>query len=874
MMGQGHSTHTGYTRWRVHLPVSIPLALKSALESGDCVLFVGAGIGGHLRTAAGDLVPNARELAMALSNEHGISGDGTDVLTKVARVIELRKGRPALEASIRRKIADLTPDAHFQWLSTIRWKAIFTTNYDFGLERSYELNGKPLQQPVSISVATDLQTCDPRLEVPIYHIHGALAGQHSEIVITDEDYAKFSHRRHMLFEMLKLNFGTSTILYVGYGNKDPNWLSTLLELEAEFSPHKLPRSFRIDPFTDDLDGEILRAKNIETIKCKFDEFVASASAELKDFRLDEDKFKRLQSRIPSDLSDAFDKNPAAVARFMSSWDYVNQAPFNGNSNLAEYLRGDRPNWALIGAKQYFKRDVEEDLFDALLDHATSNTKHPAALTLLGSAGYGTTTTLMAMGVSLVQEGVKPVFHLRPNGSVLEGDVEFITEQFNEAPFFLIDDGAERTSGVTNALTRLRQIKKPAFFLMGSRRNEWAGARPHLPAKVYDLEELSDDEIDRLLDYLDLHHALKKLEGLDRSLQQAEIRNRSGKQLLVTMREATEGTGFDAIIEDEFRCIPNHALQKAYLAVCCLNQYGPAVRDSVLASVMEVELSQLHNLIGTALDGVVHFDLIDEEHGIYAARSRHRVIAQIVWERCGEAGLKDLVIQSSLAALNLNFSSDVRAFELLVRADRLIDSISTLEGRIKYFEAACKKDPTSPYIRQHYARMLQRAGQLQLALGQINDGIELSKRAVPKVLYHTQGVVYQELMSAADSTEIARRRLLQAETSYNKVLSIRANNEYGFQGLASLFLSWAKQTDNEQEAADYVAKAEDKISEGLRLCKIKDGLWIISSEVQSFLGNEPRRLKALEQRCEIRPPARSRDIYSQRCIAGSESHVEQ
>ena len=34
----------------------------------------------------------------------------------------------------------------------------------------------------------------------------------------------------MLFELLKFDFATSNILYIGYGNSDPNWSLVLSEI--------------------------------------------------------------------------------------------------------------------------------------------------------------------------------------------------------------------------------------------------------------------------------------------------------------------------------------------------------------------------------------------------------------------------------------------------------------------------------------------------------------------------------------------------------------------------------------------------------------------------------------------------------------------
>jgi hypothetical protein len=101
---------------------------------------------------------------------------------------------------------------------------------------------------------------------------------------------------------------------------------------------------------------------------------------------------------------------------------------------------------------------------------------------------------------------------------------------------------------------------------------------------------------------------------------------------------------------------------------------------------------------------------------YAARARHRKIATVVWERCAEPGEREQIIVDALSNMNLNYRADVKAFENFIRSDRLVDSIRTLDNRIRFFEQACQKDPVSLYVRQHYARMLARSDQANLALG--------------------------------------------------------------------------------------------------------------------------------------------------------------
>src|SRR5215831_15221077 len=65
------------------------LGLKQALESGDCVLFIG--IGCHLVDPEGKPAPDGETLAKELAAHFGLEVGEHPDLAKVAQVIEIRK---------------------------------------------------------------------------------------------------------------------------------------------------------------------------------------------------------------------------------------------------------------------------------------------------------------------------------------------------------------------------------------------------------------------------------------------------------------------------------------------------------------------------------------------------------------------------------------------------------------------------------------------------------------------------------------------------------------------------------------------------------------------------------------------------------------
>jgi tetratricopeptide (TPR) repeat protein len=813
-------------------------------------LFLGAGIGFNLLDPQGEFAPTAARLAKDLAQHFGIETDSTD-LVQISSIVQLRQGRQELENFIRRRLSNLEPDPALQWVATMRWGAIFTTNYDYGIERAYELVSTVRQRPITITKTSELVDTDPRIEVPIYHLHGTLFGPTKPyIVITRNDYRDFRENRRMLFELLKEKFATSTVLYIGYSNQDPNWRQVLDEMAEDFYPSPLPRSYRIAPTTDELENELLRSQNIETINATFEEFYEAIQEVINLDNMDNDRLARERVNIPPDFLDEFDRNPAAVLRFLSSWTYVNQASFNESPNLHDFLRGDRPNLSLIAAGKTFERDIQEEVYEDLLDFATSDIDAVSADIVLAPAAYGVSTLLMTLAVQLVTDRAGQVFMLRPGRPLLEGDVEFACTLFSHSTFFFVDGAGDYSKTLYSLVTHPSPIVSHAMFFLGERLNEWRQCRIKPSTKEFSLEALSDPEINRLLDYLADNNILGALEHLDRNLQFSVIKEKHRKELLVVMRESTEGKSFDAILEDEFHGINDPLSRRLYLVVCCFYQYGALVRDALLAQILGVSITELYDLTGNATEGVVLYDCINEGEGTYAARARHRIIATVVWERCSELGEREQILQTSLDALNLNYGSDKDAFEHLVRSDRLVNDISTLDGKIQFFDKACRKDPQSPYVRQHYARMFLRETRLDLALQQINAAIDLDPRV--RVLYHTKGLILSQLAFTEEGTDLARRRLVQAERSFQQGLSMYARDEYSYQGLAELYFGWAKRAPTTSDQASYIAKAEETISEGLRVVRARDSLWVISSQIQEWLGNEPASIAALVAAVESSP----------------------
>lgn len=840
-------------------PVSkLPLGLRQALERGNCVLFLGAGVGCHYTRPDGTSAPDGPKLAQDLIDHFKLGIPVAD-LPRVSQYAELRSSRANLDAFVKKALANLKPDEHIQWLTTFRWRSIFTTNYDMGLECAYELNLNPPQNPVPIAVTSDMRYTDNLVDVPVFHLHGSpYSPCDSPIVITLSDYTRYQDKRRMVWDRLRFDAATSTLLYIGYSGRDPNWQMIIEEVAREFSPSQPPAAFRIDPYADPLDIEILRdVWRAETLVMSLPEFHALVDSEIGDRRPDPDTINVLRNKIPQHLRDAYDKQPAAMLRLLESWVYVNDESVIDVPNTKEFLRGSKPTWSLIAQGHRFVRDIEEDLWDWTLEFSTNPKSKSTAIVLTAPAGFGTTTIMMAHALRIVDASIGPVFMLREGAEVSEGDVGFAASLFPDVGcYFVVDQARDHSGKIQAALAQQKSTKTNCLFIMSVRRNDWMSPKIRFKAKEFEIEPLSDLEINKLLDFLTVEGSLGEMEYLDRDFQFTIVKSKHEKQLLVAMREAMagEGVGFDSIIEGEFRSIDEKnspsISRDLYLLVCCFYQHGMLIRDEVLESVLGHPLQSLYDDVGTNLEGLVEYVETNIVTGQYAARARHRIIAQIVWKKCGTRQLKEQLLQKAMEKLNLSYRLDRKVFEFFFRTDEIVETFSTLDAKVRFFETAARHEPNNVYVLQHYARMLLRDKNYTLALNQIDDAISKDKTKAIRSLHHTRGLILADLAMADENSEIARKRLAHAEREFQFCMSARETDSYGHSGLARLYLNWSRRPKiSDDEATEYLEKAEVVISDGLKVVSERASLLIISAEVQSDLGNQPARLSKLRQAVE-------------------------
>jgi len=654
----------------------------------------------------------------------------------------------------------------------------------------------------------------------------------------------------MLFNLFKTEYADTPILYIGYSNEDSNWAQVTSELREQFLPGVPPRSFRLTPATSDLDRELLEHEGIETLDGTVTDLRAAVWARYGDLRVQPVNLDALRAQIPTQLHDLFTAHAAPLARLLVSWDYVNQADFGATPNTASFHQGNRANWGVIGKGINFERDLELAVLDDIRDFYTSSASSVRIATVLGSAGYGVSTLLLAVSAWFVKDNASTVLMLKQGAVLTDGDVEFAARFLPGPVVFVIDNAADHVSEVSSARQTLRGTSLPGYFLLGERSNEWRQARTSLGAVEFQVEPLSDGEIDRLIDSLERTSGLGKLADLTPALRVSVIKKRNQQELLVTMREVTEGKSFDAIIEDEFRGISDDRAADIYALVCAFSRVRALSRDMLISEALSTDVATMYRLLGEDLEGIVLWETVDYLRGIEALRARHQIIAEIVWDRCIDRVRRERLLLAAVRGLNLTYGIDSKAFEQFTRDDVAVDSLQTFDAKTRFFEEAARKDPGNAFVKQHYSRMLRREKRFDLALAQIDSAIATSPRQ--RTLQHTRGVILRDLALEAASPELGRRWLAQSESAFEGAISLNQSDAYGYQSLAELYLEWGQKAKDEREQVDYLAKAQEILDRGLATANVLEGLYVVESKIHDFLGDTPARINALRTALEQSP----------------------
>ena len=523
----------------------------------------------------------------------------------------------------------------------VYWHRIYTTNIDNLLPTVYRRIDTPRLELLAYP-RSDTSERDATLRrIQAVHLNGALPCDPTNITMSVGQYAQRSGEYSPLYEQFARDYSTKPTVFVGTELNEPLfWQHVEARRRRGFrvSEHR-PKSFLIAPQISAPKRSRLKGFNVVPVVATAEAFLAWLA----------DKGQELPSRM-----DVLRVTMPTVVPFVEGAQHHIDAREDllalgeafhlvpSDSTTANdrsfYLLGASPRWEDIHQNLDAPRHVTAEIqayVEQSLDPSQSGFSRVQAI--LGSAGSGKSTILRRLGLILSQTG-HTVFLTNSEALPPPKTISRALAGIDTRCVLLLDNAEVALAQLPRIVSETESLSHPPIFVLATRTNVYGrravGLENMTAVKEWLVPDLSRDEIIGIIATLQDNNLLGKLRGMTQDARVREFEDRANKQLLVAMREATSGQGFDKIIADEFHTLSSTESKYLYLCTALATDAGYRISTKQFIACTELPPARALHLLRRNLVGIV-IPMGPKDELLLL---RHRLIAKYVLDEVADRGL--------------------------------------------------------------------------------------------------------------------------------------------------------------------------------------------------------------------------------------------
>ncbi|QEO77837.1 SIR2 family protein [Pseudomonas brassicacearum] len=620
-------------------------SILSSIKKGDLILFLGAGASANCKNNESPILMSG-ELASKIASLASLPYDNEnlDVVYEAGKEILGVRLDQFLESSFNH----ITPSADYEMLAKYVWRRIYTLNIDTGLDRA--LARLSSQNINKLSASDPYIDPSPFFESLEYiKLNGTADRMQDGVIFSASEYAKATASHLPWYSQCASDFVRSPILFIGTQLNEP-LLKYHIERYKTLNPTPQGVSYLIARSATPIQIAALKRYKIEFIPGTLSDFTSWLSVE---FPVPPTPRDVAQEKLPQ-LKEFAEKNTEEKERYIELFENVrvikrenfDYLPKSNEATIKDFYKGFKPTWNDIVEGIPAKLDVLDDCIEKInnLDLETEKKLMP----LIGPAGSGKTTLVKQIchhfcliegwGVYFIEgtpdnliETLMAIEHASEHSKVIVGidSIEFLTDQL---------------------LSVLSSRKLSRTIMIASEREStWNRRARHTLQDYYQsptfVREFSSNDAKKILLKLEQYGSWTRLGRMSENERTKELLNRSKKQLLIALLEATLGRGFERIIEEEFSAIKSDD-EKILLAIVAIITDR---RSNAPISLIDRALEKISILSGAAvissgLAGIIH-------HQGGAMFARHPVYARFLIERAFDPSLTAKALNAVLQAFS-------------------------------------------------------------------------------------------------------------------------------------------------------------------------------------------------------------------------------
>jgi len=846
----------------------IPPFLIDEIRKGRVVLCFGAGGSVGAKNSKNADVPLGKNLGNLISDQF-LGGKHKDkTLEQIALYAIGQSDLRTVQEFIKEIFIDYNPASYHEILTTFRWKALATTNYDLIIEKAYARNNKSIQKLIPFIEDTDRVHDLSREPNSLMYIklHGCITRSNEcacPLILTKEDFNTHKEGRERLFNLFEDLAHEYQIVFIGHNLEDQDIRGLLQKLRKKNI--SLPKNYMLVPGVDEIQKTTMQKLGIEVLEGTFEDFLKTIDQQISsDLR----GLPFIETNTEMPILNHFRNPDQFISENLKNF-LANDIDLVCNNKQYEYIqpnkfyKGHNLNWSPINQKLDVKRELSDDLLTEffLYDEITPKSKLQMIL-VKAHAGAGKTIMLKRLAWDAVQDYQKLCLFLKEYGELNFDALKELLSSCDKKVYLFIDNASRYIKDLNKILSFLGEEANKLTIIMAERTNIWNMSYEdsnQLPIQPYELKYLNYKEADNLLNLLEKHNFLGELSKYPKHERQEKLLKNYGKQLLVVLYEITHEKTFEEIIKDEYNNIPSKVAQDMYLTVCILNRLKLPVRASIITSIYNINFNEFkEKFYGPLEDVVIPKRNSSEDEWYYEAR--HPYIAEIVF--------KEILVNKedrfnhyleALKPLNTLYDSDRKSFRVMIKAKSLLDIFNDHQMIVQIYNIIDEKYSDDPYVLQQKAiyEMQRNDGNLSKAKEYLAIAESIDSRDTS--IKHSKAELLIKMADKAKTVLECDKFLTDAYSIINDLLKFNPSNHYCYSTLVKIELNrlnfYVKNNESdlsEPIIRDIINKIEENLFKGLQQFPSDSYLLMYNAELADLLNNSELLMNSLMKVFDANP----------------------
>lgn len=637
-------TSTGLQQglFALSLDPRIAAYLRERMRRADAILFTGAGFSTGVRNTAGTRMPLGTELRphlWALSYP-GEAFDEASKLPDLFSIAQARNPKGLRDLLLLRLAVDASsiPD-YYAGLFSLPWLRAYTLNVDdlpTAIARQHTLRRRILPLSAITWGERGLPAREARV-LEVVHLNGQLADAPDGVTFSPTQYAERLAGQEPLYAQCAVDVLTRPVVYIGTPlDETPLWQHIEMRRRGPRTRREFRReSFLISPTLDRARAEVLdREFHVTHIPMGVEDFskellTATAAVVEEGYTV-----------IAAAIDIARESNEPPLAQDLSA---------AAEAGSPDYLLGRAPDWGDVRDGFAAPRNCDLELETLAKAQLQPRDEPPGTILVSGTAGSGKSTMVMRLALALTAAGAK-VAWVDNSVDISPLNLRRWAATIDEPTVLIIDDVDRYGPGGPALAAEMVRGPKPLLLVATIRSGRGADRFADryvalgAPFRQFDMPDLTNGDIQALIDLLDAKNRLGVLKGRDRQGQFNAFKDVARRQILVAMLEATSGKRFEEVIESELLELDNDTRDLYAIAAVASGLRFGLTRDEMLLAVDDRSAATL-----ASIDALQRRRLIVADPA-GTLRVRHRVIAEVLTRVLARDGqLADVIVGLAVAA---------------------------------------------------------------------------------------------------------------------------------------------------------------------------------------------------------------------------------